>query len=152
MMELRQEFDAKARDLQQKYTQKQKTIRDQMETNRKNEILRIDDEKNKHIRQCMDKNQKEFQDIKVYYGDITSSNLDMIKRLKEEHEEIKKRSASDSKHMLELKQKNTQLSEPLRRADRDVSALQEELRLYEVDKKRLAEVKDKIKEQEKTYS
>ena len=28
----------------------------------------------------------------------------------------------------------------LRRADRDVSALQEELRLYEVDKKRLAEV------------
>ena len=35
----------------------------------------------------------------VYYGDITSSNLDMIKRLKEEHEEIKKRSASDSKHM-----------------------------------------------------
>jgi DNA repair exonuclease SbcCD ATPase subunit len=152
MMELRQEFDSKARDLQQKYTQKMKTIRDQMETNRKNEILRIDDEKNKHIRSAMDKNQKEFQDIKVYYGDITSSNLDMIKRLKEEHEEIKKRSASDSKHMLDLKQKNTQLSEPLRRADRDVSALQEELRLYEVDKKRLAEVKEKIKDQEKTYS
>merc|ERR1719201_3317551 len=86
----------------------------------------------------MDKNQKEFQDIKVYYGDITSSNLDMIKRLKEEHEEIKKRSASDSKHMLDLKQKNTKLPE--------------ELRLYEVDKKRLAEVKEKIKEQEKTYS
>jgi uncharacterized membrane-anchored protein YjiN (DUF445 family) len=76
----------------------------------------------------------------------------MIKRLKEEHEEIKKRSASDSKHMLDLIQKNTQLSEPLRRADRDVSALQEELRLYEVDKKRLAEVKEKIKDQEKTYS
>merc|ERR1719174_3178775 len=56
MMELRQEFDAKARDLQQKYTQKMKTIREQMETARKNEILRIDDEKNKHIRQCMDKN------------------------------------------------------------------------------------------------
>jgi hypothetical protein len=54
--------------------------------------------------------------------------------------------------MLDLKQKNTQLSEPLRRANRDVDALQEELRLYEVDKKRLAEVKEKIKEQEKTFS
>ena len=54
--------------------------------------------------------------------------------------------------MFDLKQKNTQLSEPLRKAIRDVEALQEELRCYEVDKKRLAEVKEKIKEQEKTYS
>ena len=45
------------------------TIRVQMETNRKNEILRIDDEKNKHIRSAMDKNQKEFQDIKVRRND-----------------------------------------------------------------------------------
>ena len=43
---------------------------------------------------CMQKNAKEFQDIKVYYGDITSSNLDQIKRLKEEHEEIKKRQSA----------------------------------------------------------
>merc|ERR1719169_146784 len=114
-------------------------------------LLRAD-EKNQHILRCMAKNAKEFSDIKVYYGDITSSNLDQIKRLKEEHEEIKKRQSADAKHMFDLKQKNTQLSEPLRRADRDVSALQEELRLYEGDKKRLAEVKEKIKDQEKTYS
>jgi hypothetical protein len=152
ILELRQEFDSKARDLQQKYTQKMKTIREQMESARKSEIARIEDEKNQHIMKCMQKNAKEFQDIKVYYGDITSSNLDQIKRLKEEHEEIKKRQSSDAKHMFDLKQKNTQLSEPLRKAIRDVEALQEELRCYEVDKKRLAEVKEKIKEQEKTYS
>merc|ERR1740138_1234526 len=151
ILDVRQEYDAKARDLQQKYAQKMKLLRDQMEGARKNEIMRIEDDKNTHIKKCMDKNQKDFQEIKVYYGDITSSNLDLIKRLKEEHEEIKKRQHTDSKHMLDLKQKNTQLSEPLRRANRDVDALQEELRLYEVDKKRLAEVKEKIKEQEKTY-
>merc|ERR1719482_330616 len=122
-----------------------------MESARKSEIARIEDEKNQHIMKCM-QNAKEFQDIKVYYGDITSSNLDQIKRLKEEHEEIKKRQSADAKHMFDLKQKNTQLSEPLRKAIRDVEALQEELRCYEVDKKRLAEVKEKIKEQEKTYS
>jgi len=151
MMELRQTFDSKARDLQQKYTQKMRLIREQMETARKNEILRIEDDKNQHILRCMSKNAKEFQDIKVYYGDITSSNLDLIKRLKEEHEEIKKRQSSDAKHMFDLKQKNTQLSEPLRRAIKDVEDLVDELRLYEVDKKKLAEVKEKIKEQEKTY-
>merc|ERR1719335_1438471 len=131
ILELRQEFDSKARDLQQKYTQKMKTIREQMESARKSEIARIEDEKNQHIMKCMQKNAKEFQDIKVYYGDITSSTLDQIKRLKEEHEEIKKRQSSDAKHMFDLKQKNTQLSEPLRKAIRDVEALQEELRCYE---------------------
>merc|ERR1719498_1268248 len=110
ILELRQEFDAKARDLQQKYTQKMKTIRETMETARKSEIARIEEEKNQHILRCMAKNAKEFQDIKVYYGDITSSNLDQIKRLKEEHEEIKKRQSSDARHMFDLKQKNTQLS------------------------------------------
>merc|ERR1712205_165754 len=118
ILELRQEFDSKARDLQQKYTQKMKTIREQMESARKSEIARIEDEKNQHIMKCMQKNAKEFQDIKVYYGDITSSNLDQIKRLKEEHGEIKKRQSSDAKHMFDLKQKNTQLSEPLRKAIR----------------------------------
>merc|ERR1712093_634717 len=152
ILELRQEFDSKARDLQQKYTQKMKTIRDQMETNRKNEILRIDDEKNKHIRSAMDKNQKEFQDIKVYYGDITSSNLDMIKRLKEEHAEIKKRESADAKQMFDLQQKNKQLSEPLRRAHQDVDRLQDELRMYEMDKKKLNEVKERIRDSERTLN
>merc|ERR1719456_7645 len=145
ILDLRQEYDAKARDLQQKYAQKMRLLRDQMEGARKNEIMRIEDDKNAHIKKCMDKNQKDFQDIKVYYGDITSSNLDLIKRLKEEHEEIKKRQHTDAKHMYDLKQKNTHLSEPLRKADHDVQRLTEELRCYEVDKKRLHNVKEKIK-------
>ena len=42
-----------------------KTIREQMESARKSEIARIEDEKNQHIMKCMQKNAKEFQDIKV---------------------------------------------------------------------------------------
>merc|ERR1712093_734920 len=149
ILELRQEYDRKARDLQQKYGLKTKTIRDDMENVRKARIAKIEESKNQHIARCMQKNGKDFQDIKVYYGDITSSNLDLIKRLKEEHAEIKKRESADAKQMFDLQQKNKQLSEPLRRAHQDVDRLQDELRMYEMDKKKLNEVKEKIKDSER---
>merc|ERR1719236_103561 len=150
ILDLRQEYDRKARDMQQKYGQRMKRIREDMEKNRRKQIMKIEEAKNTHIHRCMQKNMKDFQDIKVYYGDITSSNLDLIKRLKEEHAEIKNRESADAKQMFDLQQKNKQLSEPLRKANQDVERLQEELRLYELDKKRLHEVKEKIRESETT--
>jgi len=150
ILELRQEYDRKARDMQQKYGQRMKRIREDMEKARRKQIMKIEEAKNAHIYRCMQKNMKDFQDIKVYYGDITSSNLDLIRRLKEEHTEIKKREGADNKQMTDLQQKNKQLSEPLRKANQDVDRLLEELRVYELDKKRLHEVKEKIRESETT--
>eukprot|EP00928_Gymnodinium_smaydae_P090018 TRINITY_DN73883_c0_g1_i1.p2 TRINITY_DN73883_c0_g1~~TRINITY_DN73883_c0_g1_i1.p2 ORF type:complete len:487 (+),score=169.74 TRINITY_DN73883_c0_g1_i1:78-1463(+) len=144
ILELRQEYDRKARDMQQKYELRMKTIRDDMEKTRRNQIQKIEEAKNAHIQRVMNKNQKDFLEIKVYYQEITSSNLDLIKRLKEEHSEIKKRENSDAKHMFDLEQRNKQLKEPLKKADLDVERLQGELLAYEEDKKKLAAVKDKI--------
>jgi DNA repair ATPase RecN len=70
--------------------------------------------------------------------------LDSIKRLKEEHSEIKKRENADAKHMFDLEQRNKQLKEPLKKAIADVDRLQIELLAYEEDKKKLAAVKEKI--------
>eukprot|EP00929_Paragymnodinium_shiwhaense_P057164 TRINITY_DN28611_c0_g1_i1.p1 TRINITY_DN28611_c0_g1~~TRINITY_DN28611_c0_g1_i1.p1 ORF type:complete len:460 (-),score=196.21 TRINITY_DN28611_c0_g1_i1:201-1580(-) len=148
ILDLRQEFDRKARDMQQKYDLRMKTIRDDMEKLRRNQIQKIEEAKNAHIQRVMAKNQKDFLEIKVYYQEITTSNLDLIKRLKEEHSEIKKRENADAKHMFDLEQRNKQLKEPLKRAHQDVERLQAELQAYEDDKKRLADVKEKIKHSE----
>merc|ERR1719271_1462503 len=148
MLKLRQEFDRRARDMQQKYDLRMKTIRDEMEKQRRKQIQKIEEAKNTHIQRVMQKNQKDFQEIKVYYGDITTTNLDLIRRLKEEHHEIKKRENGDAKHMFDLEQKNKQLKEPLKRANTDVEKLEDELQQYEQDKKRLATVKDKIRQSE----
>jgi hypothetical protein len=148
ILELRQEFDRRARDMQQKYDLRMKTIRDEMEKQRRKQIQKIEEAKNTHIQRVMQKNQKDFQEIKVYYGDITTTNLDLIRRLKEEHHEIKKRENGDAKHMFDLEQKNKQLKEPLKRANTDVEKLEDELQQYEQDKKKLASVKDKIRQSE----
>ena len=50
--------------------------------------------------------------------------------------------------MMDLHLKNRQLSEPLRKAHADVEKLQEQLEVYEKDKKSLADVKAKIAEKE----
>merc|ERR1711959_177520 len=52
----------------------------------------------------------------------------------------------------DLQQKNKQLSEPLRRAHQDVDRLQDELRMYEMDKKKLNEGKERIKDSERTLN
>eukprot|EP00927_Polykrikos_kofoidii_P078778 TRINITY_DN75592_c0_g1_i1.p1 TRINITY_DN75592_c0_g1~~TRINITY_DN75592_c0_g1_i1.p1 ORF type:complete len:482 (-),score=151.06 TRINITY_DN75592_c0_g1_i1:40-1419(-) len=148
ILELRQEFDRKARDLQQKYELRMKTIREHMEKTRQNQIRKIEEDKNAHIHEVMTRNQKAFHDIKVYYTEITSSNLDSIVRLKEEHSDIKKTENKEAKKMFDLEQRNKQLKEPLKNAHQEVESLQAKKQAYEEDKKKLAEVKEKIKHAE----
>lgn len=148
VLELRQEFDRKARDMQQKFELRMKTIRDEMEKQQRRQISKIEESKNAHIHKVMSKNQKDFLEIKVYYQEITTSNLDLIKRLKEEHAKIKQQENVDSKKLFDLEQRNRQLKEPLKRAHADVERLQAEKLAYQEDKKRLAAVKEKIKQAE----
>mmetsp|Transcript_19275 Transcript_19275/g.46404 ORF Transcript_19275/g.46404 Transcript_19275/m.46404 type:complete len:463 (-) Transcript_19275:34-1422(-) len=152
VMALRKEYDRKARDLQQKYTLRMRNIREEMERARRQQVQEIEKAKKDHIDRCMRKNAEDFQHIKVYYNDITSSNLDLIKRLKDDHADIKKRESSDAKTMLDLQQRNRQLAEPLKRAEADVNMLRDELRAYESDKKKLHDAKEKIREQERSLA
>ncbi|KAF4734814.1 Dynein regulatory complex subunit 4, partial [Perkinsus olseni] len=149
VLHLRQEYDKKARDLMQKYGLRMKTLRDEREKERKAELQRIEADKNRQVKELMHKNMREFQDIKLYYGDITSSNLEIIKRLKEEHAELKKREMADAKLMRELKRKNAALSDPLKRAREDVEQLKDTYASFLEDKRKIGVLKEKIAEQEK---
>ncbi|CEL96911.1 unnamed protein product [Vitrella brassicaformis CCMP3155] len=145
---LRQDFERKAKDLQQKFQLRMKTLREEMEKQRKKDISRIEEKKNQHIARVQQQNLASLQGIKHYYTDITSSNIDLIKRLKEDHEELKRGESKDAKLMADLTAKNRALSEPLRKAHQDVERLQEELALYEIDKKKLHNVKDTLGDKE----
>lgn len=56
-----------------------------------------------------------FSDIKNYYNDITHNNLDLIKTLKEDVTEMKKKDSQNEKLMFEIAQENKRLSEPLQK-------------------------------------
>eukprot|EP00921_Rhytidocystis_pertsovi_P013708 GHVQ01022264.1.p1 GENE.GHVQ01022264.1~~GHVQ01022264.1.p1 ORF type:complete len:467 (-),score=84.18 GHVQ01022264.1:1436-2836(-) len=151
-VELRQQFERDGKDLQQLYKLKMHNLREKMEAQRKANIAKIEEAKNQHVAKVQRQNLNSFQSIKHYYGGITSSNLDIIKRLKEEHEELKQAETKDSKVMTDLVAKNRALSDPLKKAHQDVDRLTGELQVYEQDKKKLLHAKEHIREEEAQFS
>eukprot|EP00741_Cyanophora_paradoxa_P025209 tig00000350_g24334.t1 len=145
---LRQEFERTAKELQQKYEKKMKMLRDELELRRKNEIHEIEERKNTHINELMKKHEKAFGEIKNYYNDITHNNLDLIKSLKEEVAEMKKKEAQNEKLMFEIAQENKKLSEPLAHALKEVDQLRHELHNYQKDKMSLQNAKARLLQME----
>uniref|UniRef100_A0A7S0URD1 Growth arrest-specific protein 8 domain-containing protein n=1 Tax=Polytomella parva TaxID=51329 RepID=A0A7S0URD1_9CHLO len=146
---LRQEFELQARELQQKYEKKMKMLRDDLELRRKQEIHEIEERKNTHINELMKKHERAFAEIKNYYNDITHNNLDLIKTLKEDVAEMKKREAQNEKLMYEIAQENKRLSEPLTKALKEVETLRQHLANYEKDKLSLQQTKARLATAEK---
>jgi ribulose 1,5-bisphosphate carboxylase large subunit-like protein len=59
----------------------------------------VEERKNAHINELMKQHEAAFGEIKNYYNDITANNLDLIKALKEDVAEMKKREAQNEKLM-----------------------------------------------------
>ena len=59
----------------------------------------IERQKNVHIEQLMASHEKAFAEIKNYYNAITHNNLDLIKSLKEEVADVRRREIQDEKAM-----------------------------------------------------
>jgi len=92
----------------------------------------------------MKKHEKAFGEIKNYYNDITHNNLDLIRSLKEEVAEMKRKEISNEKLMFEIAQENKKLSEPLTRALKEVEKLRHELANYQKDKMSLQNAKSRL--------
>ncbi|KAG0590128.1 hypothetical protein KC19_1G074300 [Ceratodon purpureus] len=135
---MRQEFDQNAKELQQKFDRKIKELREEMDLRRKTEIQEIEERKNTHVLELTRKHEKAFTEIKCYYNDITHNNLDLIKTLKEDVTDMKKREAANEKLMYEIAQENKRLTEPLANALKEVEQLRLGLTNYEKDKHLLA--------------
>ncbi|GLD96352.1 hypothetical protein PINS_up005035 [Pythium insidiosum] len=88
--------------------------------------------------------EKAFGEIKNYYNDITHNNLDLIKSLKEEVAEMKRREAQDEKQMFEISQENKRMSEPLKKALLDVERLRKSIQVYQQDKVELRNAKARL--------
>ncbi|PRP86085.1 hypothetical protein PROFUN_03072 [Planoprotostelium fungivorum] len=142
---LRQEQERITRELHSKFERKMKQLRQELELKRKNELHEIEERKNAHIGELIRKHDLAFTEIKAYYNDITANNLELIKSLKEQLEEMKKKEASDQKLMLEVTMENKRLTEPLHKAQKEVDSLRHELINYNKDKESLANAKASIK-------
>lgn len=99
----------------------------------------------------MNAHEKAFGEIKNYYNDITHNNLDLIKSLKEEVADMKKKEAQDEKLMFEIAQENKRMSEPLKEALKDVERLRGNLVKYKLNKDELKKAKANLLKLEEEF-
>ena len=102
---MQRDFEVKLRDCLQ-----------EAELRRKAEIQEIEANKNAHIQDLVRKHQRNFEKMKKYYLDITTSNLDLIKSLKDEVEEMRKKQIANEQLMYDVAQENKRLTGPLQTA------------------------------------
>eukprot|EP01060_Flectonema_neradi_P025295 TRINITY_DN34111_c0_g1_i1.p1 TRINITY_DN34111_c0_g1~~TRINITY_DN34111_c0_g1_i1.p1 ORF type:complete len:480 (+),score=164.77 TRINITY_DN34111_c0_g1_i1:120-1442(+) len=138
-------------DMQQKYEEKLELLRAELELRRRAETHEIEERKNEHIKELVQKHDVAFQEIKEYYNDITSNNLDLIKSLKEEVANMKKNENYNIKLMYEIAQENKKLKDPLHKAEEEVESLRRQLANYEKDKMSLKNARSRLTVLENQY-
>ena len=134
MSKLRTEFERMYKDLEVRYNKRIQNLEADLQLRRKMELHEIEERKNLHINELMIKHEKAFMEIKKYYNDITHNNLELIKSLKTELAEMRKKEASNEKLMYEIASENKRLSEPLTKALKQVEEYRHKLMNYNKDK------------------
>ncbi|CAL5996383.1 Dynein_regulatory complex [Hexamita inflata] len=113
---MQRDFEVKLRDCLQ-----------ESEMRRKAEIQEVETNKNNHIADLVRKHQLNFDKMKKYYLDITTSNLDLIKSLKDEVEEMRKKQIANEQLMYDVAQENKRLTQPLQTALAEAEQLKKKL-------------------------
>jgi len=141
IMALRQEYERKAEDVKKNYEKKMKKVREACDEKRKENVARIEQRKTMHIQKLMATHKVEFDKIKAYYRDITHANLDLIKTLKEEVGDMKKKEQGVQKEVNDISRINKKLSKPLQKNKKLVEDLKKKLAVYEKEQVQLEETK-----------
>lgn len=134
LLKLREEFTKNHQSLVEKADARLQELKDDLELRRKLEIHELQERKHRHMNDLMDNFERAFAEMRTYYNSITQENLALIKTLHEEIEDLKLKHAQNEKTMEEIARKNAQLSEPLRKVEKEVDECQQKLINYDKDK------------------
>jgi hypothetical protein len=144
IMELRQEYVRRSEDLKHGYERKMKTVRERYDEKRKDDVSKIEQKKNNHIQKLMSIHKQAFDNIKAYYRDITHANLDLIKTLKEEVGDMKKKEQGVQKEVNDIRRLNKKMMKPLQKNLKLVEDLKKKLDVFERNKVELTQVKEDL--------
>ncbi|KPI85174.1 trypanin-like protein [Leptomonas seymouri] len=149
--EQQSQFEREIKEMHLKYEQLLKSSREEMDETRKEEIGRIEECKEQHIAELRETHERTFKEIKDYFSEITSNNLETIRTLKDEVYARKRTETHNEKVMYEVAQRNKKLTEPLANLQQQKKNLEIELENYLTDREALADVKRRVKDTDQEY-
>lgn len=151
MQKLREQFERNYQDLLANYESRLQNLREDLELRKKLELHEISERKNRHINDLMLHHSRNFEEMRAYYNSITQDNLDLIRELNAEIEDLKVAHHANERAMEAIEKKNASLSEPLLQAENRVKALRHKLANYDKDQMSLRHAKARLLVLEETY-
>ncbi|CAM9940803.1 unnamed protein product [Ascophyllum nodosum] len=145
LTKMREEFETNLTELRARCDAKLAQLEEDLELRRKVGIHEIEERKNLHINDLMRNHEKAFGQTNAYYNDITNDNLKLIRSLKDELVEMRKKAFANQKLMQDISHENKRLSEPLKEALADVAELHSDLKDREKDRMSLTNAKARLK-------
>jgi len=128
---MRADFERLASEIEEKYVDKLRVQREEMDLRRRTELHEVEERKNKQLKDLIKNHEKEFANMKDYYNDVTTNNLAMVNTLKETMEDMKKEQerivAQANKVMIE----NRRMKGPLERASNDLDVYRRRLQHHD---------------------
>jgi len=153
LVKLRETFETNHGELVQRYEKLKSQLQEDLELRRKVEIHEIEERKNQHINDLLFNHQEAFDQIKAYYNDITHDNLQLIRSLRAEINQMRQKEKLNQKNMQQLTIENKNLTEPLAQKERMRRELEDQLKCHNKDKMALrnlkarsAQLEERIKE------
>ena len=119
----RKEHERIASEIQEKYKAKMTRLREDMETRRKAEILKIEAKKNRTIEELKQKHEQKYQEIRDYYNDITRLNMDMISTLRTDFKTEKARENQANREKMIQHANNDMIVKPLEHVKKEIAKL-----------------------------
>lgn len=150
LVKLRQQFQDGLQELQSRCDGRLQQLETDLELRRRVEVHEVEERKNQHINDLVKNHRKAFGQMKAYYNDITGGNLKLIKSLQKQVVELKDRSVSNKKLLLEYIQENQKLSEPLSKVSAEIAELQTHLKERSKDQMALRNANFRLSEFKKT--
>lgn len=138
-------FEGNISELEQRCKDRLGQLECDLELRRKVHIHEIEERKNLHINDLIRNHEKAFGQMKNYYNDITNDNLQLIKDLKDEVAEMKKKQVANQKLMFDISQENQRLKEPLNQAVTEVAEYAAQLKDREKDRLSLRNAKARLR-------
>jgi predicted metallo-beta-lactamase superfamily hydrolase len=92
--------------MKKKYDLKMHKLRAEIEDMRAQLMKNLEDKKDARIAQLTKEHSKKYTEIKNYYSDITATNLDLIKGLKNDINEHQKKEDTDRKLLQQIEREN----------------------------------------------
>lgn len=129
-----------------KYDNKMMMLRKELELRTKVQVHELEERMNQHINDLMSNHQASFQEMKAYYNDITSENIELIKTHRDKFQDIKSQIENNQQTAAHLKSIYGDLQLRLSEATPARDALRKKVHTFEKDEMGLRNVRGVLKD------